>query len=149
MFVTVLGTGTIAAMLKAAWLRNWLYHGQLQLFGVGGLRLLLRGDLGAVTYSHEITAAVDAPQYLIICMVFPLIALALTGWAALSLWGNAATSPGDPRRGGGGGPPGSEPTPDPPDSAQLAGLTGDVGLIPPRHEVLTATPATCSPPHGR
>jgi hypothetical protein len=26
--VTVSGTGTIAAMLKAAWLRNWLCHGQ-------------------------------------------------------------------------------------------------------------------------
>jgi hypothetical protein len=127
LFVTVSGTATIAAMLKAAWLRNWLYHGQHLLFGVGGLRLLLRGDPGAVTYSHEITAAVDAPPFLIICMAFPLIALALTGWAALIMWGNAATGPGGPRRGGG-GPPGPEPAPDPPDSAQLADITGDVGL---------------------
>jgi hypothetical protein len=106
LFVTVSGTSTIAAMLKAAWLRNWLYHGHL-LSGVAGLRLLLRGDPGALTYSHEITAAVDAPPFLIICVVFPLIALALTGLGALSLWGNAATGQGGPPSGGG-GPAGPE-----------------------------------------
>jgi hypothetical protein len=99
--VTVSGTGTIAAMLKAAWLRNWLYHGH-QLSGVAGLRLLLHGNPGALTYSHEITAAVDAPPFLIICIVFPLIALGLTGLAALSLPGNAAAGQGDPPSGGGG-----------------------------------------------
>ena len=62
LFVTVSGTGTIAVMLKAAWLRDWLYHGQHRLFGVGGLPPLLRGDPGVITYSHEITAAVDAPR---------------------------------------------------------------------------------------
>lgn len=127
LFVTVAGTGTIAAMLKAAWLRNWLYHGPRLLFGVGGLRLLLRGDPGAVTYSHQITAAVDAPPYLLICMAFPLVALALTGWGALSLLGGAATGPGDPRRGGG-GPPGSAPAPDPPDGVLLAGAGLAAGL---------------------
>lgn len=45
--------------------------------GVAGLRLLLRGNPGALTYSHEITAAVDAPPFLILCIVFPLIALGL------------------------------------------------------------------------
>ena len=87
--ITVGGTSTIAAMLKAAWLRNWMYHGH-QLSGVAGLRLLLRGNPGALTYSHEITAAVDAPPFLIICIVFPLIALTLTGLGALIMWGNAA-----------------------------------------------------------
>ncbi len=125
LFVTVSGTATIAAMLKVAWLRNWLYHGQHLLFGVGGLRLLLRGDPGAVTYSHQITAAVDAPPYLIICIAFPLIALALTGLAALFLWGGAAANRGDPRRGGGSGPPGPGPTPDPPDGGELVGVTED------------------------
>ncbi len=118
LLVTVLGTGTTALMLKAAWLRNWLYHGQHLLFGVGGLRLLLRGNLGAVAYSHELTAGVDAATFLIICMAFPLFGLALTGWAALCLW-NPATGRDGPRPGGG-RPPGAEPAPDPPDSAQLA-----------------------------
>jgi len=125
LFVTVSGTSTIAAMLKAAWLRNWLYHGHL-LSGVAGLRLLLRGDPGALTYSHEITAAVDAPPFLIICVVFPLIALALTGLGALSLWGNAATGQGGPPSGGG-GPAGPEAVPDPPDGAQLA--DDDAGFL--------------------
>ena len=119
LFVTVSGTGTIAAMLTAPWLRNWLYHGHL-LSGVAGLRLLLRGDPGALTYSHEITAAVDTPPFLIICMVFPLIAPVLTGLGVLSLWGNAATSQGDPPRGDG-GPLGPDAVPDPPDTAQLVG----------------------------
>jgi hypothetical protein len=119
LFATVSGTGTIAAMLKAAWLRNWLYHGH-QLSGVAGLRLLLRGDPGALTYSHEITAAVDAPPLLIICIIFPLIALVLTGLGALSLPGNTAAGQVDPPRGGG-GPSGPEVMPDTPDGAQLAG----------------------------
>jgi hypothetical protein len=93
--VTVCGTSTIAAMLKAAWLRNWVYHDH-QLSGVAGLRLLLRGNPEALTYSHEITAAVDAPPFLIICIVFPLIALALTGLEALIMWGNAATGQQNP-----------------------------------------------------
>ena len=119
LFVTVLGTGTTAMMLKAAWLRTWLYHGQHLLFGVAGLRQLLRDDLGAVMYSHELTAGVDAATYLIICIAFPLTALALTGWATLSLSDGAATGPCGPRRGG--GPPGPESAPDPPANAQLAG----------------------------
>ena len=99
-------------MLTAPWLRNWLYHGH-PLSGVAGLQLLLRGNPAALTYSHQITAAADAPPFLIICIVFPLIALVLTGLAA---WGLAiaATGQGDSPRGGG-GPPGPEPGADPPD----------------------------------
>jgi len=124
LFVTVSGTATIAAMLKATWLRNWLYHGQHLLFGFSGLRLLLRDDPGAVTYSHQITAAVDAPPYLIICIIICIVfPLTLTGWVALCLCGDTATNRGDPQRGG--GPPGPEPAPDPPESAQLAGVTDD------------------------
>ena len=83
LFVTVSGTGTIAAMLTAPWLRNWLYHGH-PLSGVSGLRLLLRGNPATLAYSHQITAAADAPPFLIICIVFPLIALVLAGFGALS-----------------------------------------------------------------
>jgi hypothetical protein len=120
LFVTASGTGTIAAMLTAPWLRNWLYHAH-PLSGVAGLRLLFRGNPAALTYSHQITAAADAPPFLIICMAFPLIAL---GTGALILWGIDMTSQGDPPRGDG-GPPGPDVGPDPPDGAQLAGLTDD------------------------
>ena len=117
--VTVSGTGTIAAMLTAPWLRNWLYRGH-PLAGVGGLRLLVQGDPAALAYSHQITAAVDAPPFLIICLVFPLLALALTGLGALIMWGGAVTGQVAAPRGGG-GPPGAETAPDPPDGARLAG----------------------------
>jgi len=46
-------------MLKAAWLRNWLYHDQL-LSGVAGLRFLVQGNPAALSYSHQITAAAAA-----------------------------------------------------------------------------------------
>jgi hypothetical protein len=116
--VTVGGTSTIAAMLKSAWLRNWIYHGH-QLSGVAGLRHLISGNPGALTYSHEITAAVDAPPFLIICIVFPLTALLLTGLGALVMWANATPGEGNPPRGDGSPPP--EPVSDPPPGAQLAG----------------------------
>jgi hypothetical protein len=99
LFLTVSGTGTIAAMLTAPWLRSWLYHGHL-LSGVAGLRSLIRGDPAALAYSHQITAAVDAPPFLIVCIAFPLIALVLAGLAALPI---ASSGPGraDLPRGGG------------------------------------------------
>jgi hypothetical protein len=120
LFVTVSGTGTIAAMLAAPWLRNWLYSGH-PLSGVGGLRLLVQGNPGALTYSHQITAAMDAPPFLILCMAFPLIALVLAMFGATAPAGNAASGQGDDPPRGGGGPPGPEPVPDPPDGARLAG----------------------------
>jgi hypothetical protein len=88
LLVTILGTGTIAAMLTAPWLRSWLYRSH-PLAGVGGLRLLVRDNPAALAYSHQITAAVDAPPFLIVCLVFPLLALALSGLEALIVWGRA------------------------------------------------------------
>lgn len=126
LFVTVVGSGTIAAMLTTPWLRNWLYHGH-PLSGVSGLQFLLRGSPAALTYSHQITAAADAPPFLMICLVFPLIALVLIGLAAL-LVRAAAAGQSDPPRGGG-GPPGPAAVPDSPGGAQLAAVTShDVGL---------------------
>ncbi len=119
LFVTVSGTGTIAAMLTAPWLRNWLYSGH-PLSGVAGLRLLVQGNPGALTYSHQITAAADAPPFLILCMAFPLIALVLAVFGATIPEGNAAPGQDGPPRGGG-GPPGPATVPDPPGGAQLAG----------------------------
>jgi len=113
LFVTLLGTGTIALMSKAAWLRHWLYGQHL---------------LGAVAYSHELTASTDAVAYFLICLTFPMIGFGLSALGVVGAWGNSATGPADPRRGGG-GPPGPEPAPDPPDGSLLAGVTDDeIGL---------------------
>jgi hypothetical protein len=117
LFVTVAGTGTIAAMLAAPSVRNWLYHSH-QLSGVALLRLLFQGDPAALAYSHQITAATDAPPFLIICIAFPF-ALVLTGFGALGVSGNAAADGNSPRPDGG-GPPGPDAVPDPAGGAQLA-----------------------------
>lgn len=123
LLVAALGTGTTALMLRAAWLRNWLYHGQRQFFGIAGLRSLLDGDQAAITYSHELTASVDTSIFLVMCVAFPLIALALTGLPALyALGGAEAEQGGDPPRGGG-GPPAPKAVPGGPGGAQLAALT--------------------------
>ena len=117
---TVLGFGTTAVMLKAAWLRNWLYHGQHLLYGVQNLSSDLK-TLPAIAYSHELTGSVDVQVFHVIIIVFPLIALVLTAFVAVAR-GDAAAAPGDPRRGG--GPPCPEPAADPPDGGQPA-VTGD------------------------
>jgi len=107
--VTVLGMGTTAVMLKAAWLRDWLYHGQHLLYGVQNLSSDLK-TLPAIAYSHEITGSVDAQVFHGIIVVFPLIALILTALAAsvrggaAAARGGAAAGQGDPRRGGDGPP---------------------------------------------
>ena len=119
--VDVLGTGTTAVMLREAWLRNWLYHGQHLLYGVQNLSADLR-TMPAIAYGHQLTGSVDASAFNFICVAFPLIALVLSAFAALILWGDATAGQGHPRPGGG-GPPGPEPAPDLPDVGQLAGVT--------------------------
>lgn len=54
---------------------------------------MTRGDPAALAYSHQITAAVDAPPFLIICIVFPMLALLVTGLGALVM--RAAPRPAD------------------------------------------------------
>ena len=125
--VSFLGLGTTALMIKAAWLRSWLYSGSHQLFGIVGLRSLLHGNAQAIAYSHEITASVDATTFIVICIAFPLLALALTGMSALDL-GEPATRLDKPPPDGG-GPPGPDPAPPPPPpgGARRPGLADDTG----------------------
>jgi hypothetical protein len=134
LFVTVLGMGTTAVMLKEAWLRDWLYHGPHLLYGVQNLSSELR-TLPAIAYSHELTGSVDAQVLNAIIIFFPLIALVPTAFVAAAR-GDTAAGRGDPRRGGG-GPPGPGPAPDPPDAAQPAVTGDDAGLtagLPGFHE---------------
>jgi hypothetical protein len=97
LFVTVLGFGTTAVMLRAAWLRDWLYHGQHLLYGIQNLSPHLRA-LPAIAYSHELTGSVDANVLNGIIIFFPLIALGPTACVAISRTGDAAAGQGDPRR---------------------------------------------------
>ena len=133
--VTVLGMGTTAVMLKAAWLRDWLYHGSRLLYGVQNLSSDLR-TLPAIAYGHELTGSVDAGVLNAIIIFFPLIALVPTVCVAMSRTGDTAAGQGDPLRGGG-GPPGPGPAPDPPGGGQPAVTGDDAGLtagLPGFHE---------------
>jgi hypothetical protein len=96
LIVTVLGTGTIAAMLHAAWLRTWFDHGH---------------HLNAVVlYSHELDASDNAAAYLVMCLGFPVIAMFMSILTAGLVWGSpSAAGQGGPPRGGGPGQPGPAP----------------------------------------
>lgn len=69
----------------------------------------------------------DVSAFNFIFIAFPLIALVLTAFAALIVWGAATAGRDDPRRGGG-GPPGPGPAPDPPDGGRLTVTDADAGL---------------------
>ncbi len=101
--VTVLGTGTIALMLRSTWLRTLFDHGH---------------HLNAVVvYSHEIDAVTNAPPYLFMCLAFPLIAMCVSLMGGVDAWGStSATGQGGPPRGGGPGQP--DPPPGQPGSGQ-------------------------------
>ena len=103
--MTVLGTGTVALMPRAAWLRHWLYPGQHL--------------LAAAASSRELAASSSAQTYGLIMVAFPVIGLGLSVFSGLCAWGESATGESGPRRGGG-GRPGPEPVPDPPDGGRLA-----------------------------
>jgi hypothetical protein len=69
----VLGTGTIALLLKSALVRGLLYHGQ---------------QLSAsAVYGRELYASDNAAFYAVICVAFPVIG------AILGALGSAAASP--------------------------------------------------------
>jgi hypothetical protein len=126
LLVTVLGTGTTAVMLKEAWLRNWLYHGSHLLYGVQDVSFALR-TLPAIAYSHELTGSMDSGVFLVMFILFPVIAAVVTAITALGRTGSAAAGQAGPRPGGG-GPPGPQPTPDPSGGGQLTAADDDAGL---------------------
>jgi hypothetical protein len=68
LFTAALGTGTVALMLKSAWLLHWLNHGQ-QL-------------TAAVTYRDEIYADTGAFAYVVMLIFFPVIGLIMSSVAA-------------------------------------------------------------------
>jgi hypothetical protein len=102
--VTALGTGTVALLPRAAWLRNLLYPGQHL--------------LPAVAYSREFTASGRVGGYGLILLAFPVIGLVmgLFGVSIGNSAGNPAASSGSSP--GGGGPSGPE------DGEVTAGVAG-------------------------
>jgi len=76
LFTTALGTGTVALMLRSAWLLHWLNHGH-QLTAIAA-------------YRYEATASSGANVYLFMLIWFPVIGL------LMSLVGVACTPLGRP-----------------------------------------------------
>ena len=110
LFVTVLGTGTIALTIKVARLQPWVYHAQ---------------HLSAATaYRHELTACANAGIYALMCVTFPVIGLIMVALGVCCFMPVPRQSGPQPGNGGG-GPPGPEPTPDPPDGGRRADADAD------------------------
>jgi hypothetical protein len=107
--VTVLGISTTALMLKSAWIRGWLYHGQHL--------------TASALYGRELSASVGVAFYAVIGVAFPIIGLVM-GLAGSGFANTSRPLPDSGGPGGPGGPPGPgepEPVPHPPGGGQLAG----------------------------
>jgi len=147
LFVTAAGFGTTAVMLKTAWLRDWLYHGQHLLYGIQNLSAELR-TLPAIAYGHQLTGAADAGVFFAICIAFPVLTLMLTGLIAVLRVVDAAPAPGDPRRGGG-DPPGPDPAPAPSGGGRPARSARRVGPAGPAGPARTRPGHRAGPARGR
>jgi hypothetical protein len=100
LFVTVLGTGLIALLIKVEWLRPLVYHDPHM--------------SAAAAYGHVLHASQNASSYIAMCVAFPLIGLIMSALGVACLMPVPRQS--DPQPGNGGGPPGPgpEPAPEPP-----------------------------------
>jgi len=98
LIVTVLGTGTVALMPRAAWLRHWLYPGHPL--------------LAAAAHRHELAAAGSVGGYGLILLAFPVIGCGLGVFGAVCTLAESGSGQSGPPRGGGGAPdPGLTPDP--------------------------------------
>jgi hypothetical protein len=101
---TVLGTGTTALLVKSAWVRGLLYHGQHL--------------TASAVYGRELFASQDVGGYIVLCIAFPIIGLLMGAVGAAHV--HPTPLPAGGGSGGPGGPPGPGPVPDPPDGGRLA-----------------------------
>jgi hypothetical protein len=97
LFVTVLGTGLIALLIKVEWLRPLVYHAPHM--------------SAAAAYGHVLHASQNAMSYIIMCVVFPVIGLIMSALGAACLM--PVPSQSGPQPGNGEGPPGPGPAPAP------------------------------------
>ena len=98
---TALGAGTTALMLKSAWVRDLLYHGQHL--------------TASALYGRELYASQGVMFYGLLCVAFPIIGVIMGGFSS------AAARTAGPLPGG--GPPGPQRAPDPPGGGRLADAT--------------------------
>jgi hypothetical protein len=113
LFVTVLGGGTTALLIRSASVRDWLYHGQHL--------------TASAVYGRELYASQNVTGYFFLLVAFPIIGL-LVGLAGVGL---ANPAPRLPDGGGPGGPPGPgrpDPLPDPPDGGRQADVKELAGV---------------------
>jgi hypothetical protein len=109
LIVAVLGTGTVALLPRAAWLRHWLYPGQHL--------------LAAAVHSRELAASNSGGAYALILIAFPIIGLMVGALSSAAAIESSGPLPG------GGGPPGPEPVPYPPGSGLLADAGAGTGGV--------------------
>jgi hypothetical protein len=113
--VTVFGTGTTALLVRSAWVRGLLYHGQHL--------------TSSAVYGRELFATQDVAGYAFLCFAFAIIGLVVgavvAGFAhATGPLAGGGRPPGPP------GPPEPEPLPDPPDGGRLADAGADQDKLP-------------------
>jgi hypothetical protein len=100
LFVTVLGTGTAALTIEVARLRPLVFHAP--------------HASEAAAYGHVLHASQHIQTYVVMCVIFPVIGLMMSGMGMACFMPVPRQS--GPQPDGGGGPPGpgSEPEPPPP-----------------------------------
>ena len=114
LFVTVIGTGIIAVMIKVARLRPLVFHAPYL--------------SQAAAYGHVLHASQHVGTYVVMCVTFPLIGLVM-GSLGMACFMPVPRQPGPQPGDGGGGPPGPEPSPDPPDSGRRADAEADTDRL--------------------
>ena len=119
LFVTVLGTGTTALLVKSGWVRGLLYHGQHL--------------TASAVYGRELFASQSVGRYLLMCLAFPVIGAVMGVFGAGVVNGLASPQPDGGRPPGPAGPPGPEPLPDPRDGGRLAEAGADQDRLPGRY----------------
>jgi hypothetical protein len=100
LFVTVLGTGIIALMIKVAWLRPLVFHTPHLSQAAG--------------YGHVLHASQHVDMYVIMCVTFPVIGLIMSALGMACFMPVPRQSGPQPGDGGGPGGPGPAPAPEPP-----------------------------------
>ena len=104
--LTVAGTGTTALLIRSAWVRGLLYHGQHL--------------TASAVYGRELWASENVSGYAAAWILFPVFGtiMGLFGVAIVQGWATTQPDGGQPPPPS--GPPGPEPLPDPPDGRRLA-----------------------------
>jgi hypothetical protein len=100
LFVSVLGTGLIALLIKVAWLRPLVFHAP--------------HASEAAAYGHVFHASQHVDTYVVMCVIFPIIGLVMGALGLACFMPVPRQSGQQPSDGGGPPGPGPGPAPEPP-----------------------------------